>query len=99
MGMTPPLEVTNMPKTYLLAIGLTLANCSAAFAQSLPGPGPHTPTPSPSGPPGMVPPPATTGQTIVVNPTDEECNRGWSPDLRWTQSEFEQFCTRMRTSK
>lgn len=39
------------------------------------------------------------GGTIVVNPTQEECKRGWSAQLRWTKDQFDAFCARLGASK
>jgi hypothetical protein len=39
------------------------------------------------------------GGTIVVNPTQDECKRGWSAQMRWTKEQFEAFCTRLGASK
>jgi hypothetical protein len=44
-------------------------------------------------------PKAQPGGTIVVNPTEAECKRGWSADLRWTEEQFRSFCERLETSK
>lgn len=38
-------------------------------------------------------------KSIVVNPTDDECRKGWSADLKWTKEQFEVYCERLRTSK
>ena len=38
-------------------------------------------------------------KTIVVNPTDDECKKGWSEDLKWSKDQFEAYCTRLRMSK
>ena len=49
-----------------------------------------------------IPPPEKfekSEKTIVINPTDEQCKKGWSDDLKWSKDEFEAFCTRLRTSK
>ena len=39
------------------------------------------------------------GGTIVVNPTEEECKRGWSAGMRWTREQFQEFCARLGSSK
>ena len=39
------------------------------------------------------------GGTIVVNPTQEECKRGWSAQMRWTKEQFDAFCARLGASK
>ena len=70
--------------------GLILA-ANICQAQSPPSPGPTNPVPPQSEP--------NSKTTIVINPTDEECRRGWDEKLRWTRAEFESFCTRLQTSK
>jgi len=61
-----------------------------ALAQATPGP-----TPGPTNPNSQTKP----GATIVVNPTEEECRKGWDPTLRWTKEQFEQFCAQLNASK
>jgi hypothetical protein len=39
------------------------------------------------------------GSTIVVNPTHEECTRGWTPGLKWSKEQFDDFCQKLGTSK
>jgi hypothetical protein len=39
------------------------------------------------------------GSTIVINPTEPECNAGWRPGLRWTQQQFAEFCAQLKASK
>jgi hypothetical protein len=39
------------------------------------------------------------GGTIVVNPTQDECKRGWSAQMRWTKAQFDAFCARLGASK
>ena len=39
------------------------------------------------------------GATIVINPTEEECKRGWNASMRWTEEQFEEFCAKLATSK
>ena len=56
------------------------------------------PSPSPTNP---NPPTITNGpgQSMVVNPTTEECRRGWTSGTAWTKEQFEKFCTQLQTSK
>jgi hypothetical protein len=61
-----------------------------ALAQATPGPTPGPTNPNPQAKPGA---------TIVVNPTEEECRKGWDPTLRWTKEQFEQFCAQLKASK
>ena len=70
---------------------------SALLAQGVPAPG----TPGPMNP---TPPQTSNVQshpsaTIVINPTVDECNAGWSPSLRWTAEQFDLFCGQLRSSK
>jgi hypothetical protein len=44
-------------------------------------------------------PAQSENRTIVINPTEQECKRGWRSDLRWTKQEFKAFCTRLGASK
>lgn len=75
------------------AIGCFLAGI--AVAQNSPGP---TTGPGPTNP---VPPnpQSQPGADIVLNPTADECKRGWDGSLRWTKEQFDSFCTRLGTSK
>jgi hypothetical protein len=75
----------------ILAVA-TVAYPRPADAQTSPTPGPTSPTPAPS-------PLAKPGTDLVINPTNEECQQGWRPGLKWTQAQFEAFCTQMKTSK
>jgi hypothetical protein len=50
-------------------------------------------------PPSQANPQTKPGGTIVVNPTQEECKRGWSAQMRWTKDQFDAFCTRLDASK
>jgi len=83
-----------------LALGVSAAallevSIGSGFGQGTPSPqpGPTNPT-SPS-----TNPQAQPGATIVVNPTVEECRRGWNPGLKWTKQQFEHFCATLRASK
>jgi hypothetical protein len=50
-------------------------------------------------PPSTDNPQTKRGGTIVVNPTDDGCKRGWNADMRWTQEQFRQSCAKLNTSK
>jgi hypothetical protein len=64
---------------------------AVSLAQTTPSPGPTNPTqPNPQSKPGA---------TMVINPTDEECKRGWNAALKWTKEQFKEFCGRLGTSK
>ena len=44
-------------------------------------------------------PQAKPGATMVINPTDDECQKGWNSTLKWTKEQFEQFCTLLKAAK
>jgi hypothetical protein len=52
-------------------------------------------------PPTTAPtnPQSKGGATIVVNPTEDECKRGWQAGMRWTKPQFDEFCTKLKASK
>jgi hypothetical protein len=77
--------------TTAAAVSLWLWLLAAAAAQNTPAPGPTNATP-PN-------PRAQPGATIVINPTEQECRRGWDPSLKWTKEQFQGFCTRLGASK
>ncbi len=77
------------------AVATCLCMAGAAFAQSSPTPGPD---PGPTVPPRTLPVPKG-GESLVINPTHDECKAGWHPGLRWTQAEFDKFCKQMEISK
>jgi hypothetical protein len=73
-----------------LTTGLSLPLAMTALAQTqAPGPTNLTP-PNPQAQPGA---------TMVINPTEQDCRRGWDPSLKWTRQQFEEFCTRLGASK
>jgi hypothetical protein len=53
------------------------------------------PTPGPTNP---TPPATKPGADLVINPTDEECKKGWNVGLKWTREQFEQFCAAARAA-
>ncbi len=77
----------------IATLGCLLA--TSAIAQNSPapstGPGPTRPVP----PNPMSQP----GADIVINPTSDECRRGWVSNMRWTKEQFDNFCARLGTSK
>ena len=77
--------------TIFAAAALTCA--TAAYAQTSPTPGPTNPTPPQSNPLSKP------GTDLVINPTVEECQKGWTPGVKWTKEQFDAFCQQMRTSK
>ena len=83
--------MTNMLLKATLAAFLVFGVTNAAPAQTAPTPGPTNPTqPNPQAHPGA---------TIVINPTEQECSKGWSPDMKWTKAQFDDFCGKLRAAK
>ena len=83
------------PFATLLSMGVLLAaSVGAGLGQGAPSPGPTNPTSPPSGNPQAQP-----GATIVINPTVDECRKGWDRSSKWTKEQFERFCTALRASK
>jgi hypothetical protein len=39
------------------------------------------------------------GSDIVMNPTTEECKKGWEAAMKWSKEQFEQLCAQMRAAK
>ena len=79
-------------KATVLATAALL--CAAvAQAQTSPTPGPTNPYPA------QPNPLAQPGADLVINPTREECQKGWQPGLKWTKEQFQAFCHQLRTSK
>lgn len=76
-----------------LLTAATLGGVAAGHAQTSPTPGPTNPAPAQSNPL------AKPGSDLVINPTTEECQKGWSPGVKWSKEQFEAFCQQMRTSK
>jgi hypothetical protein len=76
------------------ALAVAMAVTSPVFAQVFaqgPGTGPTDPTPTN--------PMSKDGATMVINPTSEECARGWQPGGRWSADQFKAFCTKLGASK
>ena len=74
-----------------LAVYILVVATLAASAQTAPTPGPTNPTqPNPQAQPGA---------TIVINPTQQECSKGWSPDMKWTKAQFDDFCGKLKAAK
>jgi hypothetical protein len=71
------------------------ASVSASLGQGAPSPRPGPTNPgSPAANPQAQP-----GATIVINPTVEECRRGWNTSMKWSKEQFEQFCATLHASK
>jgi hypothetical protein len=78
----------------LLAALLVVGGTGFALAQGTPGPtpGPTNPTPPPN-------PQAKPGATAVINPTTDQCRKGWDASMKWTKQQFDEFCTKLKASK
>lgn len=74
-------------------IAFWAASTMTAVAQTTPSPSPGPTNPAT---PGIQ---SGRGANIVVNPTEDECRRGWNPTMRWTQQQFQEFCTKLGASK
>jgi hypothetical protein len=85
--------MSRLVSTALLTAILALASSGASVAQGTPGPTPGPTNPTPPNPQ------AKAGATIVVNPTMDECRKGWETGMKWTKQQFEEFCTRLKASK
>lgn len=72
-------------------VALCLGTAGTSLAQTSPPPGPTVP-------PKTLPVPKP-GESLVINPTQQECDAGWRPGLRWTKQEFDKFCTQLKISK
>ena len=71
-----------------IAVALTLC-ATISLAQTTPKEiGPTAPNPQ-----------AKPGATMVINPTEDECQKGWNASLKWTKEQFEQFCTLLKAAK
>jgi hypothetical protein len=70
-----------------LCIGLS----GTALAQTSPSPGPTVPEKT-----LPVPKP---GESMIINPTREECKDGWRQGMKWSKQEFDKFCAQMEISK
>jgi hypothetical protein len=57
-----------------------------------------SPSPGPTAPPKTLPVPKG-GESLVINPTKDECKAGWRAGLRWTKEEFGKFCRQLEISK
>lgn len=76
--------------TATIVISALMAGVAAA--QTSPSPGPTAPS-QPSLP---IP---KKGDDLVINPTQEECMRGWHSGLRWSKAQFDQLCAQLKISK
>ena len=73
-------------KVSICAVMLGLLTASGASAQpTIPVAPPQTKQPG--------------QQNMVVNPTIDECKTGWNSNLKWTQTQFDQFCASLSKSK
>jgi hypothetical protein len=75
-----------------VAAFVLLAGCAgASLAQTSQPPGP-------TAPPKTLPVPKG-GESLVINPTRDECKTGWRPGLKWTKEQFDTFCRQLEISK
>jgi len=72
------------------SVGLCAVIAGAILAQAPPS--------GPTVPPKTLPVPKG-GESLVINPTKNECKTGWRPGLRWTKVEFDKFCRQLDISK
>jgi hypothetical protein len=79
----------DMSANKFMLVAASVFFSSAAYAQNAPAPGAASPPAAGS----------KTTRTIVINPTAEECRRGWNAKLKWTRAQFDEFCTKLRASK
>jgi hypothetical protein len=83
--------VTNTAARLAAAIALCVGVAGAILAQTSPQPGPTVPEKSLPVPKG--------GESLVLNPTKDECKGGWRAGLKWTKEEFDTFCRQLEISK
>jgi hypothetical protein len=83
--------ITNTVARLAVATALCVGVAGVILAQTTPLPGPTVPEKSLPVPKG--------GESLVLNPTKDECKGGWRPDLRWTREEFDKFCGQLEISK
>jgi hypothetical protein len=81
-----------MFKIPLIAALLSVTLIGFAVAQTSPSPGPTNPNPAPNS--ALKP-----GTDLVINPTTEECQKGWQEGSKWSKDQFDNFCMQMKTSK
>ena len=80
--------VTTVAARLVTIVALLAGEC---LAQTSPPAGPTVP-------PKALPVPKG-GESLILNPTKDECKAGWRPGLRWTQTEFHKFCRQLEISK
>ena len=39
------------------------------------------------------------GSDLVINPTTEDCKKGWEAATKWTKEQFAQLCAQMQAAK
>jgi hypothetical protein len=42
---------------------------------------------------------STPGHDLAINPTTEECKKGWETAVKLTKEQFEQLCAQMQAAK
>jgi hypothetical protein len=95
LGTTPVrwryLSMVIIAARMAAAVALCTVIAGVTIAQTSPPPGPTVPPKSLPVPKG--------GESLVINPTKDECNGGWRPGLRWPKVEFDKFCRQLDISK
>jgi hypothetical protein len=81
-----------MLKIPLIVALLSVTLIGFADAQTSPSPGPTNPNPAPNS--SLRP-----GADLVINPTTDECQKGWQEGSKWSKDQFDNFCAQMKTSK
>jgi hypothetical protein len=83
-----------MSKIHVFAVAIFLAVAHGSMLAHA-----QTSTPGPTNPTPQANPLAKPNSDLVINPTEEECQKGWHSDLKWTREQFENFCGQMKSSK
>jgi hypothetical protein len=86
------MHMSRLIRKALLA-SLIAGGATSGLAQNMPSPGPTNPNQPPPNPQ------AQPGATMVINPTVDECRKGWDASMKWTKQQFDEFCSKMQASK
>ncbi len=77
---------------FAVAMLLTVAHGSMQGYAQTSRPGPTNPAPQPN---ALTKP----DSDLAINPTEQECEKGWHSELKWTREQFENFCGQMKSSR